>query len=293
MKKPTTTYPERPAFFAHRFCRLLTKLAVAQDIGSEACWMLTIIAHQEDSIRYRRAVTYYNEQLMPLCGFGGRSRLVTARRKAIEAGWLHYEPGGKGKPGTYWVLVPERYEDVEDTACDESSEPVSRPESGQQTENAVPNQDGNSDLPSQNRTTTGRQTDGKRTANAHLPSPSPKPTPTPKTKGGVVGESQGKKPSKVKEPQTPIPDSLDTPAFHKAWADFLEHRREMKHPATALAQTRLLNQCEKWGEARAVEAIDISIGSGWRGLFEPRGNAATAAQPELINPADYLGKDKS
>ena len=93
--------------------------------------------------------------------------------------------------------------------------------------------------------------------------------------------------------KTPIPDSLDTPAFHKAWADFLEHRREMKHPATALAQTRLLNQCEKWGEARAVEAIDISIGSGWRGLFEPRGNAATAAQPELINPADYLGKDKS
>jgi len=108
------TYPKRPMFFAHRFCRLLTRAAVAQQIGPEACWLLAVIAHQEDAIHYARPVTYYNEQLMPLCGFGSRKRLVEARRKAIDGGWLFYRGGGKGTPGTYWALIPEAYQETPD-----------------------------------------------------------------------------------------------------------------------------------------------------------------------------------
>ena len=29
------------------------------------------------------------------------------RDKAVEAGWLHYEPGTKGRAARYWVTIPE------------------------------------------------------------------------------------------------------------------------------------------------------------------------------------------
>ncbi len=149
-------YPKRPPFFAHRFCRLLTDAAVAQDIGPEACWLLTIIVHQEDAKRYRGPVTFWNEQLMPLCGFGGRGRLVAVRKKAVEAGWLHYEGGSKGRAGAYWVLIPAGLDNLPDTNCDESPTDICRSESEQQP-------DGKPEC----RSVLGRQPDGKRTANAH------------------------------------------------------------------------------------------------------------------------------
>ncbi|MCL4193867.1 MAG: hypothetical protein KJZ87_19165 [Thermoguttaceae bacterium] len=143
---------------------------MAQDIGPEACWLLTIIAHQEDAKRYRGPVTFWNEQLMPLCGFGGRSRLVAARVKAVEAGWLHYEGGGKGRPGVYWALIPAGLDDLEDTPCDETPDDICRPESGQQT-------DGNGECRPKSGRNSGRQPDGNRTANLHHSSLTLNPIP--------------------------------------------------------------------------------------------------------------------
>jgi hypothetical protein len=114
---------------------------MAQDIGPEACWLLTVIVHQEDAKRYRGAVTYYNEQLMPLCGFSSAGRLIRARDKAVEAGWLHYQPGYKGKPGIYWCIIPGDCESIPDTPMDEDSAP---------------------DIPFQNRNGNGRKAEGKR-----------------------------------------------------------------------------------------------------------------------------------
>lgn len=156
-------YPQREKYFANRFCRTLTKSAAANELGPEVCWLLTVVAHQEDAKRYKGPVTYYNDQLAPLAGCGGRARLVRARDKAIKAGWLHYEQGGKGIPGKYWVLVPENYADLSDGPCDESD--------------AVPNQndkrDSNGACRSESEHQVERQTDSKRTlsgtASAHLP----------------------------------------------------------------------------------------------------------------------------
>lgn len=115
-----STYPKRPSHFAHRFTRLLTKAAVAQEIGPDACWLLAVIAHQEDAKRYRSAVTFWNGQLMPLCGFNSEKPFARARRKAVEAGWLHYEAGGKGKAGRYWCLIPDGHDKIDDSPMDES-----------------------------------------------------------------------------------------------------------------------------------------------------------------------------
>lgn len=120
-------------YFAHRFVRLLTKAAVANELGPEVCWLLAVVAMQEDSKRYTGAVTYWNEQLMPLCGFGSRKRLVVARQRAIESGWLIYEQGGKGRPGKYFVAIPERFASLPDGPCDES-DAVCRSDSERKTE---------------------------------------------------------------------------------------------------------------------------------------------------------------
>ena len=112
--------PKRPAFFACKFGRLLTKTAAAMTIGADACWLLTIVSLQEDSIKYARPVNYWNEQLQTLCGFGSKKRLVTARTKAVEAGWLKYTSGSRTRPGTYQVKLPDGIKLSEDGPCHES-----------------------------------------------------------------------------------------------------------------------------------------------------------------------------
>lgn len=116
------SYPRRPAYFAQRFIRLMVKTAAAQTIGTDAFALLAVIVTTEDARRYTGPVAYYNEQLMPLLGFGSRKRLVAARDKAIEAGWLFYSQGGKGVAGLYFVNIPKGLEQIPDGASDESGE---------------------------------------------------------------------------------------------------------------------------------------------------------------------------
>lgn len=68
MDKPAPTYPPREPFFAHRYCRLLTKTCAAQEIGHVAFVLCVTIAHLEDAKHYSGAITFFNEQLTPLIG---------------------------------------------------------------------------------------------------------------------------------------------------------------------------------------------------------------------------------
>lgn len=117
---PENEYPQRPKFYANRVTRLMFKTAAANDLGSDVCYLVTQIAHQEDASRYTGPVTFWNEQLMSVCGFRSVRALDRARDRAIKAGWLVYEHGGKGKVGRYWTLIPKKYATFEDGAIDES-----------------------------------------------------------------------------------------------------------------------------------------------------------------------------
>lgn len=90
------------------------------EIGADVCWMLTVIVMQEDSVKYSKPINYWNSQLQTLCGFGSKKRLVTARSKAIGAGWLHYVQGDKRKPGIYWVTLPDGLSISDGGSCHES-----------------------------------------------------------------------------------------------------------------------------------------------------------------------------
>lgn len=112
-------YPSRPKFWASRFLRLLQKCCAANEIGIEACWLLTVIALVEDSKRYSGPVTFWTNQILPITGFSSWGRLDRARAKAVESGWLHYEVGKTRKIGKYWCLIPEHMLDVfDDTPID-------------------------------------------------------------------------------------------------------------------------------------------------------------------------------
>src|SRR5262245_36344797 len=74
-------YPKPSKFFAYRFMRLMARVCLANEIGPEACWLLTIIANTEDAKRYRDAVTYFNENLINVTGFGSVPSLARFRAK--------------------------------------------------------------------------------------------------------------------------------------------------------------------------------------------------------------------
>jgi hypothetical protein len=115
----STAYPKRPPFFANKFCRLIGKVCLANEIGADACYLLITVAHTEDAKSYRgNGVTFFNEQLMPLIGCKSVDSLARIRAKAIDAGWLYYRPGGKGIPGTYWVLTPVEFDRTDNAPID-------------------------------------------------------------------------------------------------------------------------------------------------------------------------------
>lgn len=103
-------YPKRPQLFALRFTRIVCRSCAAQEISGDGVALLVAVAHVEDSKRYTGAVTFWNDQLLPILGLRSWSALERVRNRCIAAGWLHYEPGGKSRPGRYWVTIPARLE---------------------------------------------------------------------------------------------------------------------------------------------------------------------------------------
>lgn len=55
--------------------------------------------------------------------------------------------------------------------------------------------------------------------------------------------------------------------FLKAWSEFVEHRREIKHPMSERAANLILAKLKKFSVEVGVEAINRSISSGWRDVF--------------------------
>ena len=196
--QPRATYPKRPAYFAHKFVRRLTKSCAAMDIGPEACYLLTVIAFQEDSCRYQRAVMFWDGQLAGLVGAGTERTLSRYRDKAVAAGWLHYEPGRKRVPGRYWVTIPEHAEVFDDS-------PIG-------ADDAICD-DTNAEKPPRNCRTNRRETVAERAeklsaqppdnCRAFIPNPNPNPVPNP-----VGGDSCARNDDPGYDPSPP-PDPAD------------------------------------------------------------------------------------
>lgn len=117
-----TIYPKREPYFAHRFIRLMTKTALAMEVGVEGFCLLTLIVMQEDSCRYTKPVNFWNTQLMNLMGMkkDDEKRFRRVRDRCIEQKWLRYWAGSRSKPAKYYVTIPEYLNTIPDGPCDES-----------------------------------------------------------------------------------------------------------------------------------------------------------------------------
>ncbi len=82
-------------------------------------------------------------------------------------------------------------------------------------------------------------------------------------------QEEPKKPRANSQATFTIPLLLATPEFESAWADWLQHRREIKKPVTPMSAQQTLAECEKMGLERAIVAIRFTIFKGWQGLREP------------------------
>jgi hypothetical protein len=104
-------------------------------------------------------------------------------------------------------------------------------------------------------------------------SATPSPLPT------ISGET-APKPKRATAPKFD-PASLPLPHGHglaRAWAEFAQHRREIKAPLTPTAAKRIVDDLGSVNEAAAVEALRKSVKHGWRGVFID----APATAPKLV-----------
>ncbi len=62
---------------------------------------------------------------------------------------------------------------------------------------------------------------------------------------------------------------FESEEFAKAWNSWIDYRKEIKKKLTLSTVERVFAEMKKWGEAKAIIAIDTSIKNGWQGLFEP------------------------
>ncbi len=132
------SYPKREPCFAHKFVRILHKSCAAQEIGRDACWLLTVIAHTEDAARYVGPVTFWNSQLMETLAFKSPKQLNDARSRAIDAGWLIYDREHDRSAGRYFVLIPVRYAPLSDAPLEAAPFPYTEQKTERKTESFPP-----------------------------------------------------------------------------------------------------------------------------------------------------------
>lgn len=112
-------YPARERFYSHKFTRLLFKSCAAMEMGQDAVLLCIHIAHTEDAAKYSGPVRFWNSQLNETLGFKSPKSLNTARNRAVEAGWLHYERRHNRADGNYWTLIPNRVAKFNDEPIEE------------------------------------------------------------------------------------------------------------------------------------------------------------------------------
>ena len=89
---------------------------------------------------------------------------------------------------------------------------------------------------------------------------------------GVFSANDFLKSSEIPETSSlnQFPENLRTDSFKSAWAEWENHRKEIKKKLTPSTVGKQLKKLSAMGEAKAIQSINDSITNGWQGLFEPK-----------------------
>lgn len=85
-----------------------------------------------------------------------------------------------------------------------------------------------------------------------------------------------------------VSDSLpfDSDKFKDAWNMWLTHKKEIGQKMPPTTVNLQLKKCAKWGEEKAILAIENAITGKWQGLFEPK--IETSSQRPLYDTPTYI-----
>jgi hypothetical protein len=78
------------------------------------------------------------------------------------------------------------------------------------------------------------------------------------------------KPSRAKFDPCLLPLPHTSARFASTWADWVEHRRQIRKPLTEVAAKRLLAQLAKFTESAAIDKMDRAMAAGWQGCIFPQ-----------------------
>jgi len=160
-----------PNGFDRHFMRALLDCEAGSTIGPTGIALVVAIVTVEDKKRFSAPVDFWTLNLLRTLGIS-EDALTVARRKCVEAGWLHYEHGTRGKAARYWVTIAGE----------------TNPQSpGQSPGQSLPIAETNPQSPG--------QSPGQRRVNSpdFQSYPPPIPKHTPQSRGGVCVDSDGKK----------------------------------------------------------------------------------------------------
>ena len=79
-----------------------------------------------------------------------------------------------------------------------------------------------------------------------------------------------------------IPEGLRENRFLASWSAFVQHRRDMKKPISAVGGKALLHKLSKHDAELAADALDESLANGWQGVF-----------PEKVKRSERPGRTRS
>jgi hypothetical protein len=115
-----------------------------------------------------------------------------------------------------------------------------------------------------------------------------KPEPVPEPEPDKEKQAKEKSPSEHPDPSHPprprkrgsrgqaaleipdLPESLNTPNFREHFGQFIEYRRNSKHPLTPQALKIAIKRCAEIGPEAACSKIEETILHGWRAWFSPK-----------------------
>ena len=89
---------------------------------------------------------------------------------------------------------------------------------------------------------------------------------------GNATETRLEKRREEKNKETLIPLLLDTPIFHEAWVDWVQHRKEIGKPLKPTTIKSQLKTFEKMGVDAAICQIRNTINQGYQGLWNAKSN---------------------
>ena len=100
-------YPRRPPVYAMHVARALEDRHVANSpIGPDGYCFIMTIATREDATGYQEPVDFWSGQLMLRTGAKSEDTMARTRKRCVDAGWVRYKPGARGRAAKYYVDIP-------------------------------------------------------------------------------------------------------------------------------------------------------------------------------------------